>query len=59
MSTEQKLENIAKMYLGFQDLKNKNSDGADFREVAVWSVKEALEAAFKAGQDAANASRGN
>lgn len=35
--------------LGFPDLVERKSDRADFREVAVWHVREALEAAYDAG----------
>src|ERR1700742_3341055 len=31
--------------LGFETLETRNSDSADFRSVAVWSLKAALEAA--------------
>jgi hypothetical protein len=36
--------------LGFDTLDTCNSDHLDFKEVAVWKVKEALEAAYLAGQ---------
>jgi hypothetical protein len=41
---------IAKDYLGFVTIETRNSDSLDFREVAVWSAKAALEAAWKAGK---------
>jgi hypothetical protein len=40
---------IARDYLGFKTLETRTSDDLDFREVAVWKVKDALEAAWKAG----------
>lgn len=40
---------IAKRHLFLQTLETRNSDSLDFHEVAVWSVRDALEAAFKAG----------
>lgn len=39
--------------LGFDSLETRNSDRLDFREVAVWQVHEALEAAYAAGVQAA------
>ena len=42
-------ERIAKEHLGFETLVARKSDRLDFREVAVWSVRTALEAAFQAG----------
>jgi len=42
---------IAKQY-GIEDLLTRNSDSADFREVAVWTLKNMLEQAFAEGQDA-------
>lgn len=32
------------------NLETRNSDSADFFEVSVWSLKSALEAAYKLGQ---------
>lgn len=46
---EETLANIARSMLGFTTLATRKSDGADFREVAVWQVKSALEAAYEAG----------
>lgn len=42
---------IAKRLLDFESLEAALTS-ADFREVAVWSVKEALEAAYEAGRRA-------
>lgn len=47
------LEAIAKRELRIETLKTRKSDSLDFHEVAVWSLKAALEAAFQAGIDAA------
>lgn len=44
------LENIAHKHLGFETLETRNSDSLDFHNVAVWSVKSALEDAYHAGQ---------
>lgn len=40
---------IAKEHLAMETLETQNSDSLDFKEVAVWSVKDALIAAFEAG----------
>ena len=47
------LEDIAKRHLRMETLATRNSDGLDFREVSVWGVRAALEAAFAAGVEAA------
>jgi len=36
--------------LGFPTLKTRRSDSLDFHEVAVWSLREALEQAYEAGR---------
>lgn len=41
---------IARSCLGIGTLETRNSDGADFHDVAVWAVREALERAFEAGR---------
>ncbi len=38
--------------LGFDTLETRNSDRLDFREVAVWQVRDALQAAYEAGKAA-------
>jgi hypothetical protein len=43
------LQRIAKNILGFNTLATQCSDRRDFREVAVWNVKAALEEAYEAG----------
>jgi hypothetical protein len=48
------LAGIAKM-LGFDTLETRNSDSLDFREISVWQLKQALEAAHFAGTLAAKA----
>ena len=45
------LEKIAKEILSIETLETRNSDSLDFYEVSVWGIKEALEAAYKAGQE--------
>lgn len=45
------LSSIASKYLYIDSLETANVDEKDFREVAVWSVKEALLTAFEMGQE--------
>ena len=45
------LERIAKKHLHFPTLQRRWSDRLDFRDCACWDVKDALEAAFKAGME--------
>ncbi len=52
---ETKLAAIAAAQLGFPTLESRGSDELDFREVAVWNLKDALERAYAAGRDAARA----
>ena len=40
---------IAKKHLGIETLQTRNSDRLDFHDAAVWCIRDALEAAFKAG----------
>jgi hypothetical protein len=40
--------------LGFVTLETRRSDSLDFHDVAVWQIKEALEAAYEAGFQAAS-----
>jgi hypothetical protein len=43
------IERIAREILRIETLETRKSDSLDFHEVAVWSVKEALETAYRAG----------
>jgi len=43
------LSQIAKHYLGIKTLEVRNSDRLDFHDVGVASLKDALEAAYRAG----------
>ena len=49
-STEQIIQKIAADHLSIDTLETRNSDSLDFREVSVWNVKAALQAAFDAGR---------
>lgn len=44
------LQRIAKTILDLETLETRNSDSLDFKEQAVWNIKEALEQAYRAGQ---------
>ena len=40
---------IAQKHLGIETLQTRSSDRLDFHDTAVWCIRDALEAAFKAG----------
>ena len=40
---------IAHKHLGIDTLQTRHSDSLDFHDTAVWWIRDALEAAFKAG----------
>ena len=46
---EQLLTQIAQSKVGIETLETRKSDSLDFHDVAVWCLREALEAAFNAG----------
>lgn len=46
---EQLLTQIAQSKLGIETLETRKSDSLDFHAVAVWCLRDALEAAFNAG----------
>ncbi|MBT62913.1 MAG: hypothetical protein CML13_06840 [Puniceicoccaceae bacterium] len=46
---EKTIEAIAKNYLGVETLSTRNNDSLDFTEVSAWGVKDALNAAYRAG----------
>ena len=47
---EQLLTEIAQKHLNLETLETRNSDSLDFHDVAVWSLKEALQEAYEAGK---------
>lgn len=53
---QQQLETIARERLNIRTLKTRKSDRLDFHELAVWSIAEALDAAYDAGKQAAGGS---
>ena len=40
---------IAQKHLGIDTLQTRHADRLDFHDTAVWCIRDALEAAFKAG----------
>ena len=46
---EQLLTQIARQHLDVETLETRRSDRLDFHDVAVWSLKAALAAAYQAG----------
>ncbi|CAJ0888546.1 hypothetical protein R1479_04421 [Ralstonia mannitolilytica] len=40
---------IAQKHLGIDTLQTRHADSLDFHDTAVWNIRDALEAAFKAG----------
>ena len=43
---------LALRHFGVETLATRNSDSLDFHEVAVWAIRDALEAAWQAGRNA-------
>lgn len=56
-TVDELLAAIAKATLQIDTLETRKSDSLDFHDVAVWSVKAALEAAYRAGLAAAKEER--
>lgn len=52
-NTECALTEIAMRHFQIETLETRNSDGLDFHDVAVWSIKEALKEAFELGLETA------
>ncbi|MDG9928557.1 MULTISPECIES: hypothetical protein [unclassified Pseudomonas] len=50
-AAQEQLRDIAEKLLGVETLDTRHSDSLDFHDLAVWSVKAALEAAYRAGQE--------
>jgi hypothetical protein len=53
-ATDALLLEIARKHFPLETLEARNSDSLDFHDVAVWSIRAALEAAFAAGQAASH-----
>lgn len=52
-AVEQAVAEIAHRLLHLDTIETRNSDALDFHELAVWSIREALAAAYHAGETAA------
>jgi hypothetical protein len=50
VAIEARLEEIARTTLGLETLQTRNSDSLDVHELAVWTIKNALRAAYEAGR---------
>ena len=48
-----RLTEIARTTLGLETLETRRSDGLDFHDLAVWQIKQALQAAYEAGRASA------
>ncbi len=53
VAVDAELETIAKRHLGIPTLVERKSDALDFHEVAAWTLRHAMWAAYEAGQQAA------
>lgn len=49
------LTTIAREHLGITTLEARRSDALDFHDLGVWQIQAALEAAYRAGAEAAQA----
>lgn len=49
-AAQQQIAQIAARVFGVSTLETRNRDCFDFYDVAVWQIKEALEAAYRAGE---------
>lgn len=56
---ERLLNQIAAEHLYIDTVATRNSDSLDFHEVSVWGLKEALQAAFTAGQQSKQTTQPN
>jgi hypothetical protein len=52
-TVDARLEQIARTTLGLETLETRRSDGLDFHDLAVWQIKQALQAAYDAGRASA------
>jgi len=50
MAKDEIFTKIAKQHLRIETLETRKSDSLDFHDVAVWCIKDALEAAYEAGR---------
>ena len=47
---DEEIESIARRILKIGTLETRNSDALDFHDLAVWTIREALDAAYEAGR---------
>ena len=52
-NADARLAEIARTTLGLETLETRRSDGLDFHDLAVWQIKQALQAAYEAGRASA------
>ena len=57
MTRDNAINQIAREALGIETLETRRMDRLDFHEVAVWTVKDALERAYEAGRRSAPPTR--
>lgn len=57
MTRDDAIELIALDLLGLETLQTRKRDRLDFHDLAVWDIREALEAAYTAGFEAGKARR--
>jgi len=48
-TNEKAIAEIARRILRIETIETRNSDALDFHDLAVWNIREALEAAYEAG----------
>jgi hypothetical protein len=51
MTKQETIQQIAREQMGIETLARRNRDSLDFRDVAVWSIEKALDAAYDAGRN--------
>jgi hypothetical protein len=57
MTGDDAIERIALDLLGLETLRTRRRDCLDFHDLAVWDIREALEAAYSAGLESGKARR--
>jgi len=57
-TTDKVIESIARVHLHLETLDTRRSDSLDFHELAVWQLRDALEAAYRAGATCAIRTKG-
>jgi hypothetical protein len=57
MTGDDAIERIALDLLGLETLQTRKRDCLDFHDLAVWDIREALEAAYSAGLESKKARR--